>query len=63
MLHRKSRRTFIKGLLGAAAAVGVPVAVKAAAEDAFDVKAADTATKRGYHETDHIRDYYNKVNF
>lgn len=63
MLHRKSRRTFLKGLLGTFAASGVSVTAKAKVNDVQGAMAAQTPEKRGYHETEHIRDYYNKVNF
>ncbi|HBF49964.1 MAG TPA: formate dehydrogenase [Massilia sp.] len=52
-----SRRSFLKAApLGALAAVAGGAEAKPAPAEA--AKPAQAATKRGYHETDHIRRYY-----
>ncbi len=61
MKPENHRRHFFKQLLGASAAAGVLSASTSQAEK----KPLKTEEKpaRGYHETDHIRDYYKKINF
>ena len=58
--HKKpdpSRRSFLKAApLGALAAVAGGAEAKPKPAEA--AKPAQVATKRGYHETDHIRRYY-----
>ena len=64
MLHRNTRRSFLKELLGMVGAVSTAsVSAGSTADDDKDVTDASTNSERGYRETDHIRDYYRKVNF
>jgi len=61
MKPEKNRRRFFKQLLGASAAVGVLSASSSQAEkNSIETKEKNA---RGYHETEHIRDYYRKINF
>ncbi len=61
MKTENNRRRFFKQLLGASTAIGVLSAPTSQAEKTA-VKAKEKPA-RGYHETDHIRDYYKKINF
>jgi len=53
----KERRTFLKNaaVVGGATAVAVASGAQAAT---VDQQESEVDTKKGYHETNHIRDYY-----
>lgn len=57
----ESRRQLLKniGLTVAAGAAGTTTAVQAAEKS--EEKKTKTKTTKGYHETQHIRDYYNTL--
>ena len=60
--HAAERRRFLKGMAvaGGATALATVFASRLAAEDTAGTAAVKTGqtASRGYHETDHIRDYY-----
>ena len=56
------RRQFFKALIGTSAAAGV-LTLTSCTEKNQSNPPARTTSSRGYHETQHIRDYYNKINF
>lgn len=59
----ESRRKFMKtmALTGGGAAMVVSAASVGAAGPAEEIQ--ETETARGYHETEHIRNYYDKAQF
>jgi hypothetical protein len=62
---RQDRRRFLKGVAAAGGVAGVAsVAGLAGAREESQEPAAETVpTSRGYHETAHIREYYQKARF
>ncbi|WP_198246207.1 formate dehydrogenase [methane-oxidizing endosymbiont of Gigantopelta aegis] len=56
------RRQFFKTLIGASAATSVLTLTSSKAKNQSP-PTTQTMPSQGYHETQHIRDYYNKINF
>jgi hypothetical protein len=61
MKVENNRRHFFKQLLGTSAALGVLSAAPSQAQKT--ATKTEEKTSKGYHETDHVRDYYQKINF
>lgn len=55
------RRQFFKTLVGASAATGV-LTLTSCKEKNKPTPPVNTASSHGYHETQHIRDYYRTIN-
>ncbi len=64
MKNKSSRRNFFKVLLGSSAAAAFINSNSSPADTEKPKKLSQLSGKQsGYHETQHIRNYYNKINF
>jgi len=64
MSSNNTRRTFIKGLLAGMATVSTTMISRRSSAQSSDVQPLmQLAKKQGYHESEHILTYYDKVNF
>ena len=63
MTSKNSRRVFFKALLGSTTAAVVLNSKLSSAQAEKSKKTTPVKKQSGYHETQHIRDYYNKINF
>ena len=57
-----SRRRFLGGVLAVSAGAALPVAQAALVDEQRPLSARPSVSK-GYHETQHIRDYYKTADF
>ena len=63
MAHQQTRRNFLKQCLGSMAVSSIMVSGKTVAQSTAKVPEVKHKPQRGYHETEHIRSYYQKTNF
>ncbi len=63
-LVNKPRRKFLGGLMaGIGGALALPGLTRAAGSDATESATTEKTSHKGYHETAHIRTYYDKARF
>ena len=63
MTHQRTRREFLKQCFGSLAVSTITVSDKSLAQQSGNAPRLKVKAGRGYHETEHIRAYYQKVNF
>ena len=63
MTHQRTRRAFLKQCLGSLAVSTIAVSDKSLARQSDNTAQLKVKPGRGYHETEHIRAYYQKANF
>ncbi|MGF1762131.1 transcriptional initiation protein Tat [Aliivibrio kagoshimensis] len=55
------RRSILKGIATVATATAISTAVTSTAKADDTIQPSSDENKKGYHETQHIRDYYNTL--